>query len=1258
MALRALLFVGIATPALLAAQPCLVTYTYTAAPPPVNGTYAGGQSVTFCFTVTFWNTTNANWFHGLVPVPGPGWDASTLTPGPPPPTCGPSTGSWGWYPTCTGTAATAIGTVGPGFFFDLDNDGNPGNNFGDFCNGATNWQFCWTVTVASGVDCVDGADLGMTVNTYGDSETGGWGSSGCTGDAVVASAPATAACCNAEAGVDASITTCDQGPFIDLLTLLGGSAQPGGAWTDPFGNAMSGTFDPATAPPGAYTYEVVDANGGCSDQAVVTVTINAQPQAGTSTSVTTCSDAAAIDLFALLGPNADPGGTWSGPGALSGNLFDPSTGTAGQYTYSLTGTAPCIDAQSTVTVQVSAAPDAGADGALSVCNTSPAVDLFLQLGGAPDAGGSWTDPNGAVHGTQFDPAVDPAGTYSYTVSGTPPCVDAVATITISVAAEPDAGTGGSFTVCSSDAAITLYTLLTGTPQPGGSWTDPNGQVFGGTFTPGSSPDGAYAYTVGTGPPCGTVSATVTMSTELAPDAGTNGALTLCAAGGPTDLFTTLGASAQPGGTWTDQNGAVFSGTYDPVLNGPGSYTYTVPGGPACADASATVQVTEVNQPNAGIDAVVDLCDDLPTADLFLLLGGSPDPGGTWTDPFGLPITGIIVPGTATAGTYTYLVNAPAPCSPASAEVDLTVVPAPPTGGSAALSACTSAPPVDLLSQLSGLPATGSWTDPVGGSSTGLVDPSIAIAGTYTYTLAAIPPCTDGTHTVNLSLLEPPDAGVPGSLTVCANGAPTALFTALGGSPDPGGAWTDPNGNTQGPDYDPLTDAPGAYQYLLGGVGPCPADSATVLVDEVPPVDAGAAAIHTVCADAPPFDPLSVLGGNPASGGTWTAPGGAVVIPPIDPGSAVSGAYSYTVTGTPPCPNATAVLTVNIDPLPQAGLDGSLVLCASQAPVDMIPVLGPSAQTGGSWSAPDGTPSGSLIDPAVAEEGMYLYAVQGLGACAGSSDTAAVQVDIATRPDLIATVVPASGCAPLAVTLIPQYGTAVVDLTWQLGDGTVIVQNGPVDHTYAQAGTYAPSVQYTDTAGCTWEISSIALVTALPPPNVGVQVRRTVIPLDDAVVEAWPVGDVCRAHLWAVDGTPVDTTVELQYRFDPPLAGHHLVCVLATDSLGCAAEACAMVLVDDVLIVHVPNAFTPNGDGFNDTFQPVLVGADTEDFGFWIFDRWGELVFSAAEPGLSWNGALNGSAELLPDGVYTWRMIVRDAFSADRREYFGHVTLVK
>ena len=126
-------------------------------------------------TITSWNTTNANWFHGVVATFGPGWDLTSLTPGAAPAPCGTGGGTWGWYNSVQGTAGTAGGPQGPGFFYDLNNDGNAGNNFGDFCTGP--WTFCWTISVLSGPACINGLGLGVSFNTFGDSETGSWGSS-------------------------------------------------------------------------------------------------------------------------------------------------------------------------------------------------------------------------------------------------------------------------------------------------------------------------------------------------------------------------------------------------------------------------------------------------------------------------------------------------------------------------------------------------------------------------------------------------------------------------------------------------------------------------------------------------------------------------------------------------------------------------------------------------------------------------------------------------------------------------------------------------------------------------------------------------------------------------------------------------------------------------------------------------------------------------------------------------------------------------
>ena len=88
---------------------------------------------------------------------------------------------------------------------------------------------------------------------------------------------------------------------------------------------------------------------------------------------------------------------------------------------------------------------------------------------------------------------------------------------------------------------------------------------------------------------------------------------------------------------------------------------------------------------------------------------------------------------------------------------------------------------------------------------------------------------------------------------------------------------------------------------------------------------------------------------------------------------------------------------------------------------------------------------------------------------------------------------------------------------------------------------------------------------------------------------------------------------------------------------------------------MPNAFTPDGDGANDAFGPVVVGVT--DYHFWIFDRWGQPLFASTDPSEHWDGTFSGGTEV-PEGVYVWKLAARDPFSGDRLERTGHVTLVR
>jgi hypothetical protein len=125
---------------------CNGTQSFTLTPPPSGGTYNPGQVITMCYTMNGYSQAGTNWIEGFDLTLGPGW--ASVTPQSAPANCGGNGtgGQWVWMTSVTSTT-NPITTVGPGYFFDLTVDGNPGNDFGDA--GTCIWTFCVTLTVAN-----------------------------------------------------------------------------------------------------------------------------------------------------------------------------------------------------------------------------------------------------------------------------------------------------------------------------------------------------------------------------------------------------------------------------------------------------------------------------------------------------------------------------------------------------------------------------------------------------------------------------------------------------------------------------------------------------------------------------------------------------------------------------------------------------------------------------------------------------------------------------------------------------------------------------------------------------------------------------------------------------------------------------------------------------------------------------------------------------------------------------------------------------
>jgi gliding motility-associated-like protein len=95
--------------------------------------------------------------------------------------------------------------------------------------------------------------------------------------------------------------------------------------------------------------------------------------------------------------------------------------------------------------------------------------------------------------------------------------------------------------------------------------------------------------------------------------------------------------------------------------------------------------------------------------------------------------------------------------------------------------------------------------------------------------------------------------------------------------------------------------------------------------------------------------------------------------------------------------------------------------------------------------------------------------------------------------------------------------------------------------------------------------------------------------------------------------------------------------------------------DCEVVLTMPNIITPNGDGENDIFQPILLSGHAE-IEMKIVNRWGGEVYSTSNPKVEWPGTTNNGDDV-PEGVYFWVANIKGN-DGNSYEFSGNVTVVR
>ena len=121
------------------------------------------------------------------------------------------------------------------------------------------------------------------------------------------------------------------------------------------------------------------------------------------------------------------------------------------------------------------------------------------------------------------------------------------------------------------------------------------------------------------------------------------------------------------------------------------------------------------------------------------------------------------------------------------------------------------------------------------------------------------------------------------------------------------------------------------------------------------------------------------------------------------------------------------------------------------------------------------------------------------------------------------------------------------------------------------------------------------------------------------------------------------------------AGSYWTILTVTDEHNCVDTASVLINVIPDVIIYVPNAFTPNDDGLNDVWLPIISNNGDAFYEVLVYSRWGELIFRSNDPNVGWNGKHNG--KLVEAGVFTYKITYGDYFNK-KYQKTGTVTVVR
>lgn len=244
----------------------------------------------------------------------------------------------------------------------------------------------------------------------------------------------------------------------------------------------------------------------------------------------------------------------------------------------------------------------------------------------------------------------------------------------------------------------------------------------------------------------------------------------------------------------------------------------------------------------------------------------------------------------------------------------------------------------------------------------------------------------------------------------------------------------------------------------------------------------------------------------------------------------------------------------------------------------------------------------------------------------------------------------SGCVPLIVNFTDNTDANSLSWLWNFGDGYTS-NNQNTSHTYNNIGTYTVSLQVNTLEGCESTVSYSNLITTYPIPDAFFTYLPEFITDTNSLVYFYNASIGGNNYTWDFGDNSTDNGFNTSHQY--PDSGVFHVTLVVENQYDCSDSYSVDIFIKATFGFFVPNAFTPNGNGRNETWFPVF--RNVKDFKGYVFNRWGEEIYKGDIRNFSWDGTYKG--ELVQNDVYVYKFDVIDLYD-EYHSFIGKLTIIK